>query len=125
VILVDAPLFALWLSGDEQVGAERSAMLHNAGEFAITGMAMVEIAEKVRAGGIRLELPLQMWLELAISSSHCVVLPISAAIAARAARLDVPDLHDRILLATAMEHDLEVATLQPSLHDQPGVRYLF
>lgn len=125
MILVDAPVFAAWVSDPDRLGPERVALLASAEGVALSGMALAEIGEKVREGAVRSSLPLRLWLELALEGASACVLPLTPAVVARASRLPAGDLGDRIFLATALEHDLEVATINPLLQDWPGLRYRF
>jgi predicted nucleic acid-binding protein len=56
-----------------------------------------------------------------------VVLPLNPSIVARSARWNstVLDTVDRLIAATAIEHDAGLATWNPVLAGLPGVRYFF
>lgn len=87
--------------------------------------ALVEIGEAWKAGLWSAELPLQVWLETAISAHQVVLLPSTPSIVSRASQFTVGDVWDRLFLATAIEHDLEVATLDATLRQTLGIRHLF
>jgi len=126
VILLDAPVFVRWVGSDETFGVERRGLLdRRTGGIALCQSALIEIGEAFRDGIWSGEIPLQMWLESALSTHAVVLLPSTPAIVARAARFTVGDVWDRLFLATALEHDLEVATLDPVLRQSLGIRHLF
>jgi PIN domain nuclease of toxin-antitoxin system len=127
LVLVDAPLFVAWMSSDPRVGPERSSLLEQAERIALSQGALVEIASELVSGGLAFPLPPQVWLELAFERAHALLLPVTPAVVARAARWDAPglDVHDRIAAATAVEHDADFATWNPALSGLAGVRYFF
>lgn len=128
LVLVDAPLFVAWMTSDPRLGAARSSLLSRAaGQIALSQAGMVEIARELQAGTLAFPLPPQAWLELALERSRAVVLPVTAAIVARSVRVEAPglDTEDRILVATAVEHDADLATWNPGLSGIAGVRYFF
>jgi len=126
MILLDAPVFVRWAGGDETLGRERRGLLDRSHDsFAICQSGLIEMGEAWKNGVWNCELPLQIWLESALSAHQIVILPGTPAIISRAARFTVGDAWDRIFLATAIEHDLEVATLDPVLRQSLGIRHLF
>ena len=86
-----------------------------------------EIAQELQEGRLRFPLPPQLWLEKALEASQAVVVPLSPAIVARSARIPGQDLDtvDRLIAASAIEHDLELATWNPDLGGIGGIRYFF
>ena len=126
MILLDAPVFVRWAGGDAALGAERRGLLDRRTEsLAMCQSALVEIGEAWKAGLWSAELPLQVWLETAISAHQVVLLPSTPSIVSRASQFTVGDVWDRLFLATAIEHDLEVATLDATLRQTLGIRHLF
>lgn len=128
LVLVDTPLFIAWMARDSRVGPERSSLLSKAkGRIALSQASWVEIAEELQEGRLRFPLPAQLWLEKALEASQAVVVPLTPAIVARSSRIPGADLDtvDRLLAATAIEHDLELATWNPALGGIGGIRYFF
>ncbi|MBS3667107.1 type II toxin-antitoxin system VapC family toxin [Vreelandella boliviensis] len=72
----------------------------------ISVISLFEVAWLVEHQRIDLGCALEWWFEQALDASSITLLPITPAIAARAARL--PEHHsdpqDRIIIATALEH---------------------
>ncbi|MEK7392377.1 MAG: type II toxin-antitoxin system VapC family toxin [Fibrobacterota bacterium] len=128
MVLLDTPLFVSWMSQDPRLGPERAALLDQAkGRIGLSEASMVEIADELRTGRLRFPLPTQIWLEMALRQSGAVVLPLSSAIVARSSRFADPGLDtvDRLLAATAIELDLELATWNPALSALEGIRHFF
>ena len=128
LILVDTPLFVAWMSNDNRVGTERSYLLSQAvGRIAISQASWVEISQELQEGRLRFPLPPQVWLELAVERSRALLLPVSPSIVARSARWTVAALDpvDRLIAASAVEYDADLATWNPALAGLPGVRYFF
>lgn len=126
MILVDAPVFVRWAGNEPSLGPERKGLLEARTDgIALCQSALLEIAETHRSGIWTSPTPLQIWLETALSIHRVVLLPPTPAIVSRSARFTVGDVWDRLFLATAIEHDLEVATLDPVLRQSLGIRHLF
>lgn len=94
------------------------------GELAISDVTITELARHLIAGKIRPIIPPQEWLEAAVAG--LIVLPVTPAIALRAASLDWNhrDPCDRQIVATAAEHKLPLFTIDEKIHHLAGVRGL-
>lgn len=128
LVLVDTPVFVAWMARDSRVGQERSALLSKAkGRIAISQASWLEIAMELQEGRLRFPLPAQLWLEKAIEAAQAVIVPMTPAIVARSGRMpgEQLDAIDRILAATAIEYDFDLATWNPHLMGLPGIRYFF
>lgn len=128
LVLLDTPIFVSWMAQDPRLGPERSALLERVrGRVAISEATFFELADELRSGRLRFPLPIQVWIEMALRESRSVVLPLSSAIVARSVRFANAELDttDRLIAATAIELDLELATWNPALAGIAGVRYFF
>lgn len=128
LVVLDTPIFVSWMAQDPRLGPERAALLEEArGRVAISEASLFEIADELRSGRLRFPLPIQIWIEKALRESAAVVLPLSSAIVARSVRFPNPDLDttDRLIAATAIECDLDLATWNPALGSLSGIRYFF
>jgi PIN domain nuclease of toxin-antitoxin system len=77
-----------------------------------------------KRGRIELPLPVNEWLEEALVNSGVVALPVSCTIAERAVAL--PDIHrdpaDRIIIATALVHDIRLASMDSIFPDYQEIK---
>jgi PIN domain nuclease of toxin-antitoxin system len=75
----------------------------------------------VRRGRLRLPLPVQEWFALALAGSDVELLPLTPPIAARA--VELTEIHrdpfDRIIIATALEMDGRLASVDGHFADYP------
>lgn len=116
-----------WVRHDDaRLSAKARELLEGAtrGDLAVSDVTITELARHLVSGKIRPSVPPQVWLEAAIAG--LVVLPVTPAIALRAASLDWNhrDRCDRHIVATAAEHKLPLLTIDEKIHDLAGVRGL-
>ncbi len=86
--------------------------IETAESLAISAMTCWEMAWLVKHGRIILQLPVSDWLDQ-IEANGVVIIPVSRAIAERAVSL--PEHHkdpaDRIIIATAVEHQAQLISV--------------
>lgn len=94
------------------------------GEMAVSDVTLSELARHLVAGKIVVNVSAYIWLAAAVAD--VVILPVTPAIALRAAQLDWSnrDPGDRHIVATAVEHRLPLITIDERIHALAGVRGL-
>lgn len=127
MIVLDAHIWVRWV--DTEVNPLPSRLLtHIAGadQLAISAITCWEVAWLERRGRLQLQPNLNDWLELALGGSGVGCLPVSGAVAVRAAQL--PEHHrdpaDRLILATAIEQQATLVSLDTAFdayREQVGV----
>lgn len=97
----------------------------DAEDFCIAAISLLEIARKAHTGEIDLQPDAAAWLD---DLGHRFrILPITPAIAWRSVEFDWPhrDPADRLICATALEHDLVLITHDQEITRWGGVKVLW
>lgn len=116
----------LWLVADKArlSAAARQALQQTERPPAVSGVSAFEIASRYRAGALRLPMPPDDWYREALKFHGVIEIPITGAIAGRAAML--PPLHedycDRTIVATALDQGLTVVTPDPAIRCYDGLQ---
>jgi len=114
MILPDTNIWVNWiLKGDPALPPAVVDAMQGADRLAVSAISCFEVSLLAKRGRIELPLPVNEWLEEALFNSGVVALPVNCAIADRA--VDLPDIHrdaaDRIIIATALVHDIRLASM--------------
>lgn len=126
MILLDTHAWVWWVS--RQPGLLPASLVNRLATttepVCIASVSCLEVALLVKKRRLELSGALDDWFALAIDASGIELLPLTPAIAARTVSL--PDLHkdpiDRVLIATALEHDAVLITKDRSVSCYPDVR---
>jgi PIN domain nuclease of toxin-antitoxin system len=114
VIVLDSHIWFWWINLEHH--RMRPAMLaeiESAPRVGVSPVSCFELALAHRRGRLELPLPVQEWFSLALTGSDVALLPLTPTIAARA--VELPEMHrdpfDRIIIATALEMDARLASV--------------
>jgi len=119
----------LWLAADQsRLSTKAIESIRGSGEFIeVSAISAWEIAWKQMKGHLELGMAARPWFQLALEVQQIREVPITAAIALRAAEL--PRLHndpaDRFIIATALELGLPIVTPDPLFQQYPGLQTLW
>jgi PIN domain nuclease of toxin-antitoxin system len=111
MIVLDTHIWFWWINNDHQsLGSNRQEQIASAETIAVSAISCFEIAWLERHRRIGLPCQPSEWFEKALSHSGIVLLPITPAIATRAVNLQEhhSDPQDRIIIATAIEHNAKL-----------------
>lgn len=114
----------LWLAMEPQkLSAHASTTLDQASIVWISAISAFEIAQKHAKGKLLLPLSPREWIETAMASHQLRLLPLDleSAVAAAALPNHHADPFDRLLIATAMHHQLTLVTPDPHIHAYPNL----
>jgi PIN domain nuclease of toxin-antitoxin system len=113
MILLDTCVL-LWLAADSTAISTRAAEIirNPPGALVVSAISAFEIGQKAAAKKLSLPRPVDLWFSAMLQWHGLHEIPISGAIAARATLL--PGIHrdpfDRLIIATAQEHRLQILT---------------
>ena len=111
MIVLDTHIWLWWVNGCEtELNQNRLTAIQNADEVAISAISCFEVAWLSQHKRIELSLPLGLWFEKALNASGIKMVALTPEIASIAVAL--PEHHrdpqDRIIIATALQHNAEL-----------------
>jgi PIN domain nuclease of toxin-antitoxin system len=114
VIVLDTHVWYWWINGDSaRLSARQLQVIESAARVGVAAVTCYELAHAVRRGRIELAVPILEWFDKALVGSRVETLPLTPRVAARACALS--DRHrdpfDRIIIATALEWDAQLASV--------------
>jgi PIN domain nuclease of toxin-antitoxin system len=120
----------LWLALEpEKLSAAATEKIGAESERAISAISAHEIAYLVARERVDLYRPVKIWLADVLGAFAMQALPATTAIALRAGSLDPLDFHgdpvDRLIYATAVEHDAQLVTADGRLREADPSRVLW
>lgn len=126
MIVLDTHAFVWMVDGGERLSpAARRAIAADA-EPALSMASIQEIAYLQARGRLALDRPLERWIGDALNVHRVRPLAPTVAIALRAGQLDPAEFHgdpaDRLIYATAVEHDARLVTADQRLRDADPAR---
>jgi PIN domain nuclease of toxin-antitoxin system len=123
VVLLDTHVVHWWSAEPERVSAPARNALEAADELAVAAISWFELAWMARHERITLNIPIRSWLEgLAAQVRTLGVTPAIADMAVALPATFPGDPADRLIYATAVEHDLRLVTKDRALLDHPHPR---
>jgi PIN domain nuclease of toxin-antitoxin system len=123
VVLLDTHVVHWWSAEPERVSAPARKALEAADELAVAAISWFELAWMARHERITLNIPIRSWLEgLAAQVRTLGVTPAIADMAVALPATFPGDPADRLIYATAVEHDLRLVTKDRALRDHPHPR---
>jgi PIN domain nuclease of toxin-antitoxin system len=100
-----------WLISDN-IGSGLIDLIENSAQVCISSISCWEVVYLAKRGRIELGIPAAKWIDVGLSETRIMCLPIDQQIAVLSAKL--PDHHrdpaDRIIIATAITHGAQLIT---------------
>jgi len=117
----------IWLNDDAgRLSNAAYEAIRREGELGISAISLWEVSMLLQYGRIELSLPLETWLEKACSQPKIRLLPISVAVAARTARLEMHgDPADRLIVASTLVHQCGLVTRDENIQNTKIVRTIW
>ena len=122
MLILDTHALYWWVNRTpDKLGQQQMDAIETAESLAVSAMTCWEMAWLVKHGRIVLQLPVSEWLDQ-IEANGVAIIPVSRSIAERAVTL--PEHHkdpvDRIIIATAVEHQAKLLSVDgrfPDYHE--------
>jgi PIN domain nuclease of toxin-antitoxin system len=114
MMVLDTHVWIRWVDPTNRpLPAELVERIETSDQLAISAISCWELAMLVRRGRVQVSLPLEQWIDIALSGSGVTCLPVERQIASCAANL--PEHHrdpaDRLIIATAITANAALASL--------------
>lgn len=122
MIVLDTHIWYWWINGDlGRLSAAQVEALRTTARVGVSAVSCFEMAHSVRRGRIELPVPMREWFSKALDGSRIELLPLTPVIASRA--VDLTDRHgdpfDRMIIATSLELDGQLASADGQFHAYP------
>ena len=122
-MLLDTHVVHWWSAEPERVSVPARQALEDADELAVAAISWFELAWMARHGRITLNIPIRSWLDgLAAQVRTLGVTPAIADTAVALPSSFPGDPADRLIYATAVQHDLRLVTKDRALRDHQHPR---
>jgi len=114
MIVLDSHIWFWWVNGENRrLPSFILAEIEAAPRVGVSPVSCFELALAHQRGRLELSLPIRDWFALALAGSDVELLPLTPLISARA--VELPDIHrdpfDRIIIATAIEMEARIASV--------------
>jgi PIN domain nuclease of toxin-antitoxin system len=121
-LLLDTHIFLWYVSGDRRVGANVRTVVENAEAVYLSVVSVWEATIKYYIGKLALPEPPHPWLSEQRERHGIESLPIDEKSVAHLSKLEPHhrDPFDRILICQAIEHGLQIVTVDPVLSRYPA-----
>lgn len=114
MIVLDTHIWFWWVSGEHsRLSSELLELLAVAPEVGVSPVSCFELALAARRGRLQLPVEPAVWVEQALAPSGIQLLRLDASMAVRAVALPEHhrDFFDRLIIATALELDARLASV--------------
>jgi PIN domain nuclease of toxin-antitoxin system len=113
VTILDTHAWIWWVSSPEKLGRKATQALRSARDLGVAAISCWEVAVLVEKGRVRLDRSPLEWIEAALALPRVQLLPLTPAVAVRAAQLGPVfpgDTADRLIAATALVQSASLVT---------------
>ncbi|WP_019895567.1 type II toxin-antitoxin system VapC family toxin [Hydrogenovibrio halophilus] len=110
MLVLDTHIWLWWMTEHERLKPEWQEKIESADRVGVSAISLFEVAWLEHRGRISLGCELHWWFEQALQASGIELLPITpnAAITAVSLPEHHSDPQDRLIIATALEHQAEL-----------------
>ncbi len=120
-LLLDTHIFLWYITGDRRIAPVIRTTIENADSVYVSVATLWEATTKYRLGKLHLPAPPHPWLAKQREEHGFEALVIDEATVAHLSTLEAHhrDPFDRILICQALEHDLQIVTVDPLIEKYP------
>ena len=125
MIVLDTATWIWRASDPKRLSAGARRAIDRAGQALVSAISVWEVAMLVAKRRIRLDRPVEHWVDLALALPGIQLAALAPAIAVRSTRLPGvfhPDPADRIIVATALEAGFPIITPDERIRSYPHVQ---
>ncbi len=122
MIVLDTHIWFWWVNGEhKRLSPELLEAMEAVAHVGVSAVSCFDIAQACRRGRIALPMPPRDWFAKALGESGVELLPLTAQTASRAVELSDQhrDPFDRIIIATALELDWQLASVDSQFAAYP------
>jgi PIN domain nuclease of toxin-antitoxin system len=123
VIVLDTHAWIWWVSAPQRLGRRARREIARARRVGVPAICCLEVATLAERGRIELDRPTLDWLEDALDEPNLDLLPLTPAVAVRAATLGDSfhgDPADRLIVATAILYSARLVTKDERIRAWPA-----
>jgi PIN domain nuclease of toxin-antitoxin system len=124
--LLDTHVLVWLVGGRERLSEPAQEAIAKGSELAVSVASVQEIAYLVARGRLVLDRPIEAWVRDSLNVHGIRAFAPTVAISLRAGSLDPAEFHgdptDRLIYATAVEHDMELVTADSRLREADPAR---
>lgn len=125
MIVLDTHIWFWWINQEHnRFPLSWLARIENAAHVVVSPVSCFEIALANQRGRLSLPCEVDAWLEQALQPAGIELLPMTAAIATRAVSLSPvhKDPFDRIIIASALEHNAQLVSIDGFFPQYPELK---
>lgn len=129
MIVLDTHALIWFALSPERLSAPASEAIEGEPERAISAITAQELAYQVARNRVELYSPVRLWLGDVLAALEARALPVTTGIALRAGSLNPAGFHgdpfDRLIYATAVEHDARLVTADGRIREADPARVVW
>lgn len=127
VILLDTHALVWFASAPQKLSVRARRAIDGATSCGVAAISCFEIAMLAERGRLRLDRDIRAWLQQVLGKPGFELLPLEPEVSIKAAELEWEhrDPADRIIVATAMTHRLEIVSKDEWIRSYKGVRSIW
>lgn len=122
LVVLDTHIWIWWITDKlAYLSTQQIDYIEQTERVGVSVISCFEIAQLVKRGKLQLDLPVEEWLDEALTPAGIELLPLTSQIACRAVALT--DIHkdpfDRIIIATALNHQAKLMSMDTCFPNYP------